>query len=190
MKSKLQMAAIVGLFWLSVASVLWLYPVTGGSEKPDLRIRAIAHQWWWEFDYPAQGFRTSNVLYLPSDRKVRVELSSADAIHSFWILGMKESITIPPGKPRAVDLLMKSEGELYGNCDSGCGCGAGCMRFRVLVRTPVDFAKLTVNQRAQPSAFTPPLLAAAPPCATDPTRDHRTARNAPNTHLQHLLDGG
>ncbi len=57
-----------------------------------LTVRAVGHQWWWEFDYPSLGIKTSDVLYLPSATNVRLELASADVIHSFWIAGMKDPV--------------------------------------------------------------------------------------------------
>jgi cytochrome c oxidase subunit 2 len=165
-------------------------PYLRAASEPDLRIRAVAHQWWWEFDYPSLGIKTSDVLYLPSTKNIRLELSSGDVIHSFWILGMKDSVSLVPGRPRSIDLLLKSSGELYGNCDSGCGCGTVCMRFRVLARTPEQFQQWAANERARPTEFRPPQLAAAPPCATDPSRDHRATGKSRNTNLQRLLDGG
>jgi cytochrome c oxidase subunit 2 len=191
-KSKLSVVAFVaGIACLGAAliysSALLYARVT---RKPDLRIRAVAHQWWWEFDYPSLGVRTSNVLYLPSTRNVRLDLSSADVIHSFWVLGMKDSINLIPGKTQSVDLELTSAGELYGNCDSGCGCGTVCMRFRVLARPPAQFLQWAAGQRIRPTEFTPPQRVAAPACATDPSRDHRGGAGSPHTNLQRLLDRG
>src|SRR5580658_5842811 len=121
-----------------------------------LTVRAVAHQWWWEFDYPSLGIKTSDVLYVPSATNVRLELASADVIHTFWIAGMKESVDIPPGKTRPLDLVVKSPGELDGNCDSGCGCGTVCMRFRVLASNPGDFKQWATRERLSRSAFKPP----------------------------------
>jgi len=191
MKSKLWFAAILAAFvCLSVALAYSAARVSSyRSNSPDLRIKAVAHQWWWEFDYPSLGVRTSDVLYLPSSQNIRMELSSNDVIHSFWILGMKDSIEIPPGKIRSVDLTLTSPGELYGNCDSGCGCGKSCMRFRVLAESPAQFKQWAAREYAHPALFKPPRPAAAPACATDPARDHRGGIS-PSTPLQHLLDKG
>ena len=75
--------------------------VTGSA----LTVRAVAHQWWWEFDYPSLGIKTSNVLYVPSATHVRLELVSADVLHSFWIAGMKDSVNIVPGKTHPLNLV-------------------------------------------------------------------------------------
>ena len=156
--SRLDIALLAGGLFCIGASLVWLYSLVQGV-GPQLTIKATAHQWWWEFDYPTLGVRTSDSLYLPSDRRVRIELTSADVIHSFWILGMKKSITIPPNGRRAVDLITKSTGKVYGNCDSGCGCGTTCMRFRVLIETPMRFTGWGRNssegdpQNSNPSWF-------------------------------------
>lgn len=192
MRSKLSAVAFASVACLGTAlsySSLQLY--SRMTRKPEVRIKAVAHQWWWEFDYPSLGVKTSDVLYLPSTENVRLELSSGDVIHSFWMLGMKDPIELIPVKTKSLDVLLTSAGELYGNCDSGCGCGTVCMRFRVLARPPAQFQQWAVGQRVHSTEFRPPLQrVAAPACATDPSRDHHLAGGAPNTHLQRLLDGG
>lgn len=190
MRSKLSLVAIAaGAACVGAALSYFVLSLYASAARPELQVRVIAHQWWWEFDYPSLGVRTSNVLYLPSGKAIRLELASADILHSFWILGMKDPIDIIPGKTRSVDVVLKSSGELYGNCESGCGCGTVCMRFRVLARPPAEFQQWATNERARPSEFKPPRIAAAPACATDPSRDRRRARSALNTHLQRVLDG-
>lgn len=156
--------------------------------QPPLRVRAVAHQWWWEFDYPSLDVRTSDVLYLPSGKEIELELASADVIHSFWILGMKDPVDIIPGKTRRVDLSLKSPGELYGNCDSGCGCGAVCMRFRVLASTPIEFQRWAADARLHRAEFKPPKAAATPACALNTGHESHAGHGAPFSHLQRLLD--
>jgi cytochrome c oxidase subunit 2 len=47
---------------------------------------------------PSLGIKTSNALYIPSTTDVRLELVSADVIHSLWMSGMKEPVDIIPGR--------------------------------------------------------------------------------------------
>jgi heme/copper-type cytochrome/quinol oxidase subunit 2 len=137
-----------------------------------LPVRVVAHEWWWEFDYPTLGITTSDALHLPSHEKVRLELHSGDIIHSFWIDGMRKPIELPPGKTEHLDLDVKSPGELHGNCDAGCGCGTVCMRFRVVASAPKDFDSWVVRQRAAPSRMTA-RNTTPPACALDKNVDHR-----------------
>ncbi len=190
MKSSLPfVAAFVGLACVCLAVISVARIVGGGDAPPALTVKAVAHQWWWEFDYPSLGIKTSNVLYLPTTTNVRLELVSADVIHSFWIDGMKDPVDIFPGKTHPLDLIVKSPGELHGNCDSGCGCNTVCMRFRVLASNPGSFDRWSAHERLRPTAFKPPNTRAAPTCALNTGHDGHTGHESTSRRLQRLLDG-
>lgn len=157
---------------------------------PAIRVTAVAHQWWWEFDYSSLGIKTSDVLYLPSSSDVQLELVSDDVIHSFWIQGMKNSIDIIPGKSRLLDLVVKSPGELHGNCDSGCGCGTVCMRFRVIASAPAAFRQWALHARLRRAEFMAPNTPNTPACALDTGYVGHGKRNSPAGRMQQLLDNG
>ena len=175
---------------LALAGVLLAYGVfavaRGGliRRSSPLPVRIIAHQWWWEFNYPTLGITTSDALHLPSNRSVRLELQSADVIHSFWIEGLAKAIDLPPGQTKHLDVTVKSAGELHGNCDVGCGCGTVCMRFRVLASSPRDFNRWVAEQKSSPHPVTVARNSVAPACAFDKSIDHhgsdRQSRPAPS----------
>ena len=182
-------AAFAGLACIC-AGVISVVRMVGGSDtRPALTVEAVAHQWWWEFDYPSLGIKTSDVLYLPSATNVRIELASADVIHSFWIDGMKDPVDIFPGKTHSLDLIAKSPGELHGNCDFGCGCNTVCMRFRVLASNPGSFDQWAAHERLLPTEFKPPRTHVAPACALNTGHDGHDGQELLSSHLQRLLDG-
>ena len=183
--SRVSTASLTVLAFVSAVVLFVVRPYVAGS---GLTVRAVAHQWWWEFDYPSLGVKTSNVLYLPSDSEVQLELRSADSIHTFWIAGMKKSVDIIPGEAHLLDVSVKSPGELYGNCDSGCGCGTVCMRFRVFISAPPEFQRWAVNEQLHPTEFKPPRTANAPACALNTGHDRHLKPNSPASRLQQLLD--
>src|SRR5271154_1550241 len=191
MKSSLRRFAEVLLGLACICAAVVLFARIGGvrANQPDLTIKAVAHQWWWEFDYPSLGIKTSDVLYLPSATNIRLELASADVIHSFWIMGMKDAVDIIPGRTRPLDLVVKSPGELHGNCDSGCGCGTVCMRFRLLASSPGNFDQWAARERSPPSEFKPPHTRVVPDCALRTGHDGHIAGDSPANRLQRLLDG-
>ncbi len=182
--------ALLGLACICAGAIFLARILGAAVTPPALTVKAVAHQWWWEFDYPSLGIKTSDVLYVPSATNVRLELASADVIHSFWIVGMKDPVDIIPGVTRPLDLVVKSPGELYGNCDSGCGCATVCMRFRVLASSPGNFAQWSARERLLPSEFKPPHTGHAPACALNTGRDGHGGRDSPAIHLQRLLDVG
>jgi cytochrome c oxidase subunit II len=128
-----------------------------------LVVRAIAHEWWWEFDYPTLGISDANELYIPTGTNIRLQLVSADVIHSLWIPGLNKAIPIIPGTANSLNFLVKSPGHFYGNCDAGCGCNSVCMRFPVIAESVVDFARWMTLRRS--GAFHPLHATGAPACA-------------------------
>src|SRR5271156_5470044 len=78
--------AQTALVFLVVCAATGLYlGINSRQAKSPLMVKAVAHQWWWEFDYPASGIRTRNELHLPISNDLEIELHSADVLHSFWI---------------------------------------------------------------------------------------------------------
>jgi cytochrome c oxidase subunit II len=142
----------------------------GSSALP---VRIVAHAWWWEFDYPTLGIKTSGALHLPSGTWVHLDLQSADVVHSFWVDGMSKAIDLPPGRIEHLDLKVKAPGELHGNCDAGCGCGTVCMRFRLLASAPKEFQLWAARQKANPAPLQMARNPSAPACALDKSIDHR-----------------
>ena len=64
-------------------------PPSSYSATPEMTVEVVGHQWWWEYKYlNAAGevdFVTANEMHIPLDTVVRLELRSADVIHSFSI---------------------------------------------------------------------------------------------------------
>ena len=49
-----------------------------------LKVTAIGHQWWFEFQYPGLNITTANELHVQRGQTVYFDLQSADISHSFW----------------------------------------------------------------------------------------------------------
>ena len=55
------------------------------ADGDTLKIEVIGHQWWFEYKYPDYGITTANVLVIPVDRPVRLEMWSNDVLHNYWV---------------------------------------------------------------------------------------------------------
>jgi cytochrome c oxidase subunit II len=59
--------------------------VVGNRLAPRLgdgyEIRVIAHQFWWEIEYPETGMVTANEIHIPAGTPVQLRLETADVIH-------------------------------------------------------------------------------------------------------------
>jgi heme/copper-type cytochrome/quinol oxidase subunit 2 len=142
---------VLGGILLVMAGSAWLAPrfIPGGDELTT-EVDVIAHQWWWEFDYPRLGVRVANVLHIPDDGPVRLVLTSADVLHSFWLPSMRLAVDVVPGQKRILVLKVGSTGTLDGSCGAGCGCNTVCMRFRMVITNRLEFQQWIKKQRGVP----------------------------------------
>lgn len=114
-----------------------------------LKIKVVAHQWWWEFEYP-DGVKTSNELHIPINWPVRLELQSGDIIHSFWVPQLGGKRDVVPGQINQLTFIANTAGEYPGQCAEFCGLSHANMRFRVFVDSAENFAAWDKAQLARP----------------------------------------
>ena len=114
-----------------------------------LEIKVVAHQWWWEFDYP-DGAKTSNELHIPVNRPIRLSLESGDIIHSFWVPQLGGKRDVVPGQINELTFVATVPGVYPGQCAEFCGLSHANMRFRAFVDSPDEFAKWDKEQLAGP----------------------------------------
>ncbi|MFN2555511.1 MAG: cytochrome c oxidase subunit II [Nitriliruptorales bacterium] len=121
------------------------------DEPPEaLRIQVTGHQWWWEFTYPDYPqLKTANILHIPTDRTVLLELTSADVIHSFWIPKLAGKQDTVPGRVNILKLETHEPGEYLGQCAEYCGLSHANMRLRVIASPPTEFESWA-RQQATP----------------------------------------
>ena len=109
-------------------------------EPQALSINVTGGQWYWSFTYPDYGI-TSDVLYLPVDRQVKLSLTSADVIHSFWVPEFRVKQDVLPGENFVKELRFTpiEKGDYMVLCAELCGGAHAYMNSPVKVVTEVDF---------------------------------------------------
>jgi cytochrome c oxidase subunit II len=142
---ELEAAWTVGPALVLLAIAIPTIRVTFRSEhvappKNALHVDVTAHQWWWEVRYPRLGILTANEIHLPVGQPVRLELRSADVIHSFWVPQLGGKRDVIPGHVNRIALVPRVVGTYLGQCGEFCGLSHANMRFRVFVDGPEDFA--------------------------------------------------
>jgi cytochrome c oxidase subunit 2 len=134
------------------------------TDDTEMVINVTGQQWWWEYDYPANGANaeqfgieepivTSGQLVIPEDTKVLLRLTSRDVIHSFWIPklnGKKDSV---PGRVHLLRLEGSEPGIYAGQCTEFCGLSHAYMRMETVVLSRPDYDAWVANQL---EAYTPP----------------------------------
>jgi cytochrome c oxidase subunit II len=160
---------VIVLFFFSWQT---LNSVEATSAQPNLKVRAVAGQFQWSFDYlPADAQYDTKALFtitaptgadggltLPAGQTTHLFLRSPDVIHAFYVPQFLFKRDVVPGLENQFDLEIPASdaGQTYrGQCAELCGIGHRIMLFDVHVLAPNDFqAWLTKAQQA--ANATPP----------------------------------
>ncbi len=113
-----------------------------------LQVRAIGHQWWFEFEYPSLNVTTANELHLPVDQEVEILMESDDVVHSFWVPKLRGKLDMVPGHVRRMVVQPEQTGTFLGQCAEFCGIAHALMKFTVVVETPDEFESWVALQLA------------------------------------------
>lgn len=122
------------------------------TTTPTVAIQVIGHRWWWEVRYlgqaPSDRFVTANELHIPVGQPVRLELATADVIHSFWIPQLAGKTDLIPGQQNVTWIEADSAGTYSGRCGEYCGLQHANMMLSVTADPPDWFARWLETQRA------------------------------------------
>lgn len=131
---------IVIIIGLAIPTVHYSF-VLGDQPKGTnvMTVDVIGHQFWWEFDYPAQGIKTANVLHIPAGVKIDLNLESVDVIHSFWVPELAGKTDLIPGRVNTLWLEANQNGTFNGQCAQFCGVGHALMKFTVVAESQGSF---------------------------------------------------
>src|SRR5262245_29810545 len=167
---------------IAVPTVKVLFDLNATPKDP-MVVNVFGQQWWWEFDYPditggdQLPLVTANEMVIPAGRQIRLNITSRDVIHSFWIQRLNGKRDAVPGRVQGWNLQADEPGEYWGQCTEFCGLSHTNMRMRVIALTPDDFQTWVSQQQRN---------------ATDPTADLATQGKAQFTSLCascHQVDG-
>ena len=142
-------AGLVALF--VVSDIVVIRDTEPVAARTALTVRAVGHQWWWEFDYPHHAV-TAGELHIPVRTAVLVDVASDDVIHSFWVPELNRKIDAIPGQRNAVELYADRTGVYRGECLQYCGLQHAHMGFLVVADPPRLFRRWLASQsRPAPS---------------------------------------
>jgi cytochrome c oxidase subunit 2 len=170
------------------------------TTKTGLTIKVTGFQWGWEYEYLDEGvayyshldrasdaarelgsgidpttvphylLNVDHPLVVPNGVKVRLLITAADVIHSWWVkdLGVKKDAI--PGFVNEAWFKVDDgwTGSLRGNCAELCGRDHGFMPIVVDVRSRADFDTWLKNTAAEQKQAAAPAAPAAAPTATTP----------------------
>jgi cytochrome c oxidase subunit 2 len=147
-------AAII-LFIVLFFTVYYMVQLGEPVSASTMHVRAIGHQWWWEFQYTDQSpvVVTGDELHVPVGTVVHVDLSSDNVIHSFWVPELAGKTDVIPGHNNTLWFKADRAGRYRGECAEYCGLQHANMDFVVVADPPDVFATWLAGQQTQ--ALTP-----------------------------------
>jgi cytochrome c oxidase subunit 2 len=153
---------IVVISTLFVISDLFVIKTTQApaSTRTKLTVQVIGHQWWWEIRYPGTDAVTANELHIPVRMPVRIELTTADVIHSFWVPQLNRKVDAIPDKTNLLELDADAPGRYRGQCAEFCGLQHAHMSMYVVAEPRADFNRWLATQRRSARAPTGPQAVA------------------------------
>jgi cytochrome c oxidase subunit II len=174
------------VFFLFFVSWQTLNSVESVDANPALKVRAVAGQFQWSFDYlPADADATTKPVFtvtapsgpegglvLPAGETTHVFLHSTDVIHAFYVPQfLYKRDVVPETDPKNdnqfdLEIPAAEAGQTYrGQCAELCGIGHRIMTFEVHILGPAEFRAWYDEQVAAANATPapPPSGAAAGP---------------------------
>ena len=157
------------------------------TPNPDLTIKAIGHQWYWEYAYPDNGdfsvesryirdedikpgqlrlLDVDNQMVVPVGKNIRILTSSPDVIHSFFVPSLGVQRYAIPGRTIETWFSVDKPGVYYGQCNQICGADHSKMPIAVHAVSEADYKAWVTGQTKKaaqtdaPAGVPPRLLAA------------------------------
>jgi cytochrome c oxidase subunit 2 len=134
----------IALFAALVYAMVTLESVASPPREPPLTIDVTSYDWWWKIDYPdaqdpSREFVTANEIHIPVGVPVRVELRSADVIHTFWVPRLAGKTEMIPGQTNVQWIEADAPGVYRGQCSQFCGSQHAHMAFEVVAQPQAEF---------------------------------------------------
>jgi cytochrome c oxidase subunit 2 len=109
-------------------------------------VHVVGHQWWWGVKYPKAGVTTANEIHVPTGEPVRLQLTTDDVIHSFWVPQITPKMDLIPHRPNTTWFRVDKPGVYRGQCAEYCGVEHAHMAFEVIAQPRAQFEKWLADQ--------------------------------------------
>jgi cytochrome c oxidase subunit 2 len=121
---------------ISIVSAIVLAKDGRAGSNP-LIVKVVGQQFAWQFVYP--NGKSFGSLRLPLNRHVKLEITSNDVIHSFWVPQMGQKQDAVPGQMNPLVITPDRLGTYPVICTELCGLGHSLMRSQAIVMPAAGF---------------------------------------------------
>ncbi len=126
--------------------------------KNAYKINVTGKQWLWEFTYTKDNlqFDTTDVMYVPVNTPVVLEMTATDVLHSFYIPSFRIKRDTVPGMVTRINFTVTKKGDFRIFCAEFCGTSHSRMRGIVRVVSKERFEKW-VNREIKEANISDPV---------------------------------
>ncbi len=116
------------------------------SRAPDdaMVIQVVGKQWMWKVQHP-NGRKEINELHVPLGVPVKLQMTSEDVIHSFYVPAFRIKQDVLPGRYSQQWFVATKLGEYHLFCAEYCGTSHALMGGQVVVMEPGAYAAWAAN---------------------------------------------
>ncbi|AFX99989.1 cytochrome c oxidase subunit II [Bdellovibrio bacteriovorus] len=160
----------------------YIYHQMRAMPENALEINVIGKQWAWEVEYK-NGYKTVNEVVVPINQDVKILLTAADVLHSFYVPSFRIKQDAIPGRYTALWFKADKLGEFHLFCTEYCGTSHSGMIGKLRVVSREDFDKYLEQgqeERFLPLAEKGKKLFAVKACASCHAVDHPGAMVGPS----------
>jgi len=124
-----------------VAAMFWFgwtgYKALRSAPADSYEVQCEARMWSWKFTYP--NGKTSDKLYVPANKPIKVDLTSVDVIHSFYAPAFRIKMDTVPGMHTYVWFNSGEPGKYDIQCAEYCGVRHAYMLSKIVVLPEKEF---------------------------------------------------
>jgi len=148
----------------------------------DVVVKTTGYSWYWGYEYPADqgGFKfdsnmvpesdlqpgqlrllaVDNEMVVPVNKVVKVQVTSADVLHSFAVPAFAIKVDAVPGRLNETWFKADREGIYYGQCSELCGNGHPYMPIAVRVVSEQQYSAWLAEAKQKYAAASAPTRVA------------------------------
>jgi len=117
-----------------IVMVMFFYGYAGFKQMRNapadaMTIKVIGRMWVWNYEYE-NGLK-SDTLYVPTGRPIKLELTSTDVNHSFYIPAFRIKEDAVPGRKNYLWFDPQEDGEYVVECAEYCGVSHSYMLSKI-----------------------------------------------------------
>jgi cytochrome o ubiquinol oxidase subunit II len=137
-----------GIAWVGAHDLDPHAPLAGETKPLDVQV--VSLDWKWLFIYPSEGLASVDQLVVPAGVPLRLRLTSATVMNSFFVPQLGSQIYTMPGMKTTLNLRADHPGTYPGLSAQFSGDGFSDMRFNIVALAPDDFRAWIARTRAEP----------------------------------------